>query len=47
MLVPNDLFLVTVPYGVRENRGWFRQFDRADVEELVSMLAPRRLDVTI
>lgn len=27
--------LLTVPYGEREDHGWFRQFDRADVETLL------------
>ena len=33
--VATDRLLVTVPYGRREDHGWFRQFDRADVETLI------------
>jgi SAM-dependent methyltransferase len=42
VLAPGGALLVTVPYGAREDHGWFRQFDRADVESLVSLAAPRR-----
>jgi SAM-dependent methyltransferase len=40
-------FLVTVPYGAREDHGWFRQLDRGDVDTLVSCAAPRRAAVSV
>jgi O-antigen chain-terminating methyltransferase len=33
--VPGGFVLVTVPYGRRENHGWFRNFDRDALEELL------------
>ena len=35
ILVPGGALLVTVPYGRREDHGWFRQLDRADLESLL------------
>ena len=35
VLVPGGTLLATVPYGRREDHGWFRQFDRADVDTLL------------
>jgi hypothetical protein len=32
--VGSGRLLLTVPYGRREDHGWFRQFDREDVEAL-------------
>lgn len=32
---PGGRILVTVPYGRREDHGWFRQFDRREVEALL------------
>lgn len=40
VLVPGGMVFVTVPYGVREDHGWQRQFDRADVDRLLDLLAP-------
>ena len=34
VLVPGATLLVTVPYGRREDHGWFRQLDRADLAAL-------------
>jgi SAM-dependent methyltransferase len=31
---PGAMLLLTLPYGQPEDHGWFRQFGRADVEEL-------------
>lgn len=47
VLVPEGVILASVPYGAREDHGWFRQFDRADVETLVSAAAPRRATVDV
>ena len=37
---PGGRLLITVPYGARQDMAWMRQFDRADVERLVSAVAP-------
>lgn len=37
---PGGRLLVTVPYGLSQDLGWMRQFDRADVEHLISRVAP-------
>jgi glycosyltransferase involved in cell wall biosynthesis/SAM-dependent methyltransferase len=34
---PGGKLLVTVPYGRREDHGWFRQFEAADVDDLIAM----------
>jgi SAM-dependent methyltransferase len=34
VLVPGGTLLVTLPYGRREDHGWFRQLDRADLDAL-------------
>jgi SAM-dependent methyltransferase len=47
VLAPHGVLLVTVPYGVAEDYGWFRQFDRAAIEELVDMICPRALDLAV
>ena len=43
VLAPHGAMLVTVPYGVQENHGWFRQFDHADIDELVAAVQPRHV----
>ena len=40
-------FLATVPYGAREDHGWFRQLDRGDVDALMSCAPPRRAAVSV
>jgi SAM-dependent methyltransferase len=47
VLAPGGLFLATVPYGVEEDHGWFRQFDRAIVDKLADAMDPRELTVTV
>jgi SAM-dependent methyltransferase len=47
VLVPGGTLLVTVPYGRREDHGWFRQFDEEEVERLVSLAAPRRHELRV
>lgn len=47
VLAPGGTILVSVPYGQREDHGWFRQFDRDDVERLTALAAPRRLELTV
>jgi SAM-dependent methyltransferase len=41
IVVPGGRLLLTVPYGRREDHGWFRQFDRSDVETLVGAVNGR------
>jgi SAM-dependent methyltransferase len=41
VLAPDGMFLATIPYGQREDHGWFRQFGHDDVEELVDALDAR------
>ena len=44
---PGARLFVTVPYGRREDRGWFRQFDAAAIAELVGTLGPPSVSVTV
>ncbi|HEU5213396.1 MAG TPA: glycosyltransferase [Gaiellaceae bacterium] len=44
---PGGVVLVTVPFGRREDHGWLRQFDRDDVDELVSGVPARRTSCSI
>jgi hypothetical protein len=39
--VSGHRLLLTVPYGDREDHGWFRQFDRADVETMLEAAGGR------
>jgi SAM-dependent methyltransferase len=47
VLAPGGTMLVTLPYGVREDHGWFRQFDRADTDELIDMFQPRQVSLSV
>jgi SAM-dependent methyltransferase len=47
VLRPGGAILLSVPYGRREDHGWFRQLDRADVEELISAFYPTECDLTV
>jgi SAM-dependent methyltransferase len=47
VLAPGGVLLVTVPYGVAENHGWFRQFDREAIEELIQAIDPRKLALSV
>jgi SAM-dependent methyltransferase len=44
---PGGRLLLTVPFGVRQDLRWMRQFDRADVDALLAAAAPadHQLDV--
>jgi SAM-dependent methyltransferase len=44
---PKGRLLATVPYGVREDHGWLRQFDRRDVDDLIRTALPTQVDVTV
>lgn len=39
--------LLTVPYGVRQDLGWMRQFDRKDVERLITRVAPESYELDV
>ena len=45
VLSPGGELLITVPYGHSADHGWFRVFDAATLDELLSPLAPYRPDV--
>jgi SAM-dependent methyltransferase len=45
--VASRRLLVTVPYGRREDHGWFRQFNRDDVEVLAEAAAGRRVSIDL
>ena len=47
VLAPGGVMLVSVPYGQREDHGWFRQLDREDVERLAALAQPHRLELTV
>jgi SAM-dependent methyltransferase len=44
---PGGTLYVTVPFGRREDHGWFQQFDASMVDELVQAFAPRNVAETI
>jgi SAM-dependent methyltransferase len=47
VLRPGGRMLLTVPYGVAEDHGWMRQFDRAGVEALVRLAGARDTRVAV
>lgn len=46
VLKPGGQFLLTVPYGRRENHGWLQQFDREALAEMVEAFPGRLLSET-
>jgi SAM-dependent methyltransferase len=44
---PGGRILVTVPYGRREDHGWFRQFDAADVRGLLGAFEPAQTALVV
>jgi SAM-dependent methyltransferase len=44
---PGGVLLLSVPYGKRSNRGWFRIYDEADVAELASAPGWRKVSVRV
>ena len=40
MLAPGGTLLVSVPFGMHEDHGWFRQFGDKELDELCRMLEP-------
>jgi SAM-dependent methyltransferase len=47
VLAPGGTLLVTLPYGVQEDHRWFRQFDRSDTDELIDMIQPRHVSLSV
>lgn len=47
VLAPGGSLLVTVPYGLREDHGWFRQIDREDLEHLVRAVDPAEAELHV
>jgi SAM-dependent methyltransferase len=39
--------LITVPYGVPEERSWFKQFDRHAIEALIEAFEPRQATINV
>ena len=46
VLAPGGRLLVTVPFGVSEDHGWFRQFGETELEALAGELG-ERVDLTV
>jgi SAM-dependent methyltransferase len=42
---PGGLFLATVPFGVPDDLGWLRIFDRRGIDDLVEVLSPRTVEL--
>jgi SAM-dependent methyltransferase len=47
VLARGGRLLFTVPYGVPEDHGWLRQFDRELLEEVIAEIEPREQEVTV
>lgn len=47
VLAPHGRILITVPYGVRQDEGEFRQFDETDVSSLTEAMAMRSVEVAV
>jgi SAM-dependent methyltransferase len=47
VLRDDGVLLVTLPYGVPEDHGWFRQFGRLDIERFLAELDPRIVKTTV
>lgn len=45
VLKPNGKCLISVPFGKRDNFGWFQVFDRAMIAQIVEAFAPRAHEV--
>ena len=46
-LKPDGLMLLSVPFGLPEDHGWFRQFDQELLDRLLGLLAPGELEVYV
>jgi SAM-dependent methyltransferase len=44
---PGGRVHLSVPFGRREDHGWFRQLDRGDVDDLLAAAGPRRHEETV
>lgn len=47
LLAPGGRLLVTVPYGRREDHGWLRHFDSADLDDLIAAAGDVRSEVMV
>lgn len=47
VIKPGGQLFITVPYGLRENHSWLRQFDSADINELVNAFSPTQSHLSI
>jgi SAM-dependent methyltransferase len=47
VLKPGGTLLLTVPYGLREDHGNLRQFDREDLEGLINACSPSQESISI
>jgi SAM-dependent methyltransferase len=47
VLRPGGTILLSVPYGHREDHGWFRQLNREDVEALISTFGPAECSLSV
>ena len=47
VLKPSGTALITVPFGVREDHGWFRQYNQQDVERLIDAFSPSHHKLSI
>lgn len=44
---PRGMAVISVPFGRRENHGWFRQFDRDDLDDLLSCFGTKSAETRI
>lgn len=47
VVAPGGKVLITVPFGLREDHGWFRQLDAADLEDLLRDVPRDRRSVDV
>jgi len=47
VLAPGGSLFVTVPYGVPEDHGWLRQFDRGGLERIVEAATPSSSSIAV
>ncbi len=46
LLEPGGSVLLTVPFGQRENHGWFVQFDANELDHAINAFQPSAVDIT-
>jgi SAM-dependent methyltransferase len=47
VLAPGGRMLISVPYGRKEDHGWFRQFDRSAIEALLDLAGPAESGIAV